>query len=565
MIARCRKRRWQACKDAFAIVVDRRYFSMERLRRADHFAAKNLPDGLMPQTDTQKRYGTIGAGGDQVQTNAGMIRVRRAGGNKHGIGCACQCDFHRDLVIAVDFNVLSQIAQILDQIVGKTVIIIDKQDHAQNVRQGFTEGKGIAILGIMTKPPKKNMTTVQFIVIAAILMVLADRYLFGGTRSYIEEAKQSYHAQHPAVPLDVEEMPPPTRIMPGDGDAYFEAPADLEQQEESHSIPTGAPEEAAQGQIIAPQEDPSNIQPTPAPLPPVVTPGPFKGKAKVAIIIDDLGMDLKRSRQIIDLPAPITLAFLPYGTKTRDYATIGKEKGHTLIIHTPMEAMDGKLNIGPNGLRANMDAAAFTTNFEGMLKSFDGYGGINNHMGSRLTQDKVAMARVMGMLKARDLYFVDSKTIGSSIAAQEARRAGVPYAERDVFLDHVDSRAFVDSALVQVERKALRDGSAIAIGHPKDSTIAGLKAWIPTLAGKGIELVPVSRLLIKPRAVDASSEDIVEPVAASAFVSKEKEQGEIIPPEMFGPAEEKPMAAAPAQNVPSESPLSPPPQLPAIY
>ncbi|PZQ45051.1 MAG: hypothetical protein DI551_08575 [Micavibrio aeruginosavorus] len=328
--------------------------------------------------------------------------------------------------------------------------------------------------------------TLRFIVIAILLMLLADHFIFGGKRSYIEEAKT-----RPSV-ADAAKGPP-VRVEPPDGKEFFEQ---VPPPEALKDLPLEEPEAKKLPDTPVPiRQEKAEEQATRKPLPPPA----IHGAPKIAIIIDDLGMDVKRSRQVLDLPAPITLAFLPYGTKTREFAKIGKEKGHTLIIHTPMEAMDGKLNIGPGGLKAAMSKAEFDAAFAKMLTSFDGYVGINNHMGSRLTQDKAKMDELMGILAAKHLFFVDSKTVGSSVAAHEAAEAGVPYAERDVFLDHVESAEFTRKALAHTEALAKKRGYAIAIGHPKDFTIKGLKEWIPTLKAKGIELVSVQDLLVTPK------------------------------------------------------------------
>jgi hypothetical protein len=101
-------------------------------------------------------------------------------------------------------------------------------------------------------------------------------------------------------------------------------------------------------------------------------------------------------------------------------------------------------------------------------------------------------------LKKRGLGFVDSKTIHDSVAGDMARRYGLDYAERDVFLDHQDNEVFVENALAKLERVALEKGSAIAIGHPKDSTIAVLNRWLPTLKERGFEVVSVSEVLNRP-------------------------------------------------------------------
>ncbi len=230
--------------------------------------------------------------------------------------------------------------------------------------------------------------------------------------------------------------------------------------------------------------------------------------AKIVIIIDDMGMDRKRSNRAVELPGPLTLAFLPYAPKLDSMTGPALQKGHELIIHMPMEAMDKHMNPGPIALKADMSDAEMDAMLEKAFASFEGYVGINNHMGSRMTKDKAAMQHVMAALKTRGLFFVDSKTIGSSVGSNMAAQAGIPYADRDVFLDHQDTPEFVQSALRQLERVAMKKGYAIAIGHPKDSTLNALKEWLPTLKGRGFELVPVSDVVRRskpaPEKIEAS-------------------------------------------------------------
>lgn len=326
----------------------------------------------------------------------------------------------------------------------------------------------------MKRPLPPPAGPMKIIVIAVAFMLLADHFIFEGKRGYIEEARTV-----PAAPVEtvrdlVGEDPLPGPLPEGRGgrdeeEVFFDAPL---------------PEMMEEPDIVKAPD-------TPVPEKPVAV----RGRPKIAIIIDDLGMDIKHTKETINLPAPVTLAFLPYAPRVRDLAAEGKKRGHSLIIHVPMEAMDGKLNIGPGGLYKRMSAAELRAAFDVMLASFDGYEGINNHMGSRLTQDEAAMGVLMEVLREKGLFFVDSKTIQSSVAAREAKEAGILYAERDVFLDHVESRAYVDGALARAESLARRRGHAVVIGHPKMVTLDALRAWIPTLEGKGIELVPVGDLV----------------------------------------------------------------------
>ncbi len=221
---------------------------------------------------------------------------------------------------------------------------------------------------------------------------------------------------------------------------------------------------------------------------------------KIAIIIDDLGLDQPRTRQVMALDAPLTLAFLPYAPQLPEITAEAKATGHELLIHTPMQPLNRDLNPGPLALLEGMEKGEFDQALNTIFDSFEGYVGINNHMGSRLTQDEAAMGRVMKALAERGLIFVDSKTIHTSVAARVAAENGIPFAERDVFLDHVDTIEFVKGALKKTEEAAYRKGYAIAIGHPKDATIQGLREWLPGLKEKGIEIVPVSRLVSTPKA-----------------------------------------------------------------
>jgi len=381
-----------------------------------------------------------------------------------------------------------------------------------------------------------NSGTLRFIFIAVVFMLLADHFLFGGKSAYIEQARQTYYTEQIQQEQDLIKKEAPVRVEPDDGKAYFE----------SEEPPVAAAPETAVPTAQPPKVDPPKQEAPvmkPAALPPVTHPD-YKGHPKIAIVIDDLGMDIRRSREVVeDLPAPVTLAFLPYGTKTKELSVIGKQKGHHLIVHTPMEADDAKLDIGPMGLKTGMSDEMFERSFNSILQSFDGYEGINNHMGSRLTQDGPAMAHLMQMLKAHHLYFLDSKTIASSVAAEKAREAGIPYTSRDVFLDNDNTKAFVDSALQKLERLALHRGYAVAIGHPRDATIAELKAWIPTLKAKGIDLVPVKDLL--------------------EYTAITKEPTAAVAPEL--PAPVTPTVSVPASPEPAPQPVQPQIQSPLPY
>ncbi|WP_421878794.1 divergent polysaccharide deacetylase family protein [Pacificispira sp.] len=215
----------------------------------------------------------------------------------------------------------------------------------------------------------------------------------------------------------------------------------------------------------------------------------------IALVFDDLGIDQVRSRRTIDLPAPLTLALLPYGYNLRDMARAARAKGHEIMVHVPMAPEDLSVDPGPNALQKELGPAEILRRLDWDLSQFDGYIGINNHMGSRFTADRESMRLVINELKRRGLVFMDSVTTRETAGYHLAAELGVPYAVRDVFLDHEIEPDFIRRQLQRVEDTARQQGHAIAIGHPHDETLEVVADWLKTAEARGFDLVPVSAII----------------------------------------------------------------------
>lgn len=218
---------------------------------------------------------------------------------------------------------------------------------------------------------------------------------------------------------------------------------------------------------------------------------PGKGP-KIALIIDDMGLDRRRSAQIAALKGKLTLAYLPYARDLPAQTAAARAAGHELLVHIPMESRIATANAGPNVLRASLSAEELTRRLTWALGRFEGFVGVNNHMGSRFTSSPSAMRMMLAALAKRNLLFVDSRTSSATVARRIAGSVGIRFAERDVFLDHDDDHQSIASRLKELERIARRDRVAIGIGHPRDATIAALRQWIPDARKRGFVLVPIS-------------------------------------------------------------------------
>ncbi|HKV05394.1 MAG TPA: divergent polysaccharide deacetylase family protein [Candidatus Acidoferrales bacterium] len=223
------------------------------------------------------------------------------------------------------------------------------------------------------------------------------------------------------------------------------------------------------------------------------------GNPELAIIIDDMGHDRSAADSLLALSFPVTISVLPHLPLSTEVAEDAFRRGDQILLHLPMEPeSEGALAEGARTeeieLRVGMNRADVASMLEGMLETVPHAAGVNNHEGSRATADPALMQELMPALRERGLFFIDSRTTAATVAYDAAERAGVRAASRKVFLDDRPVREAVAAQLELAARDALRDGSAIAIGHPHPETIAALADGIPRLEARGIRLVFASDL-----------------------------------------------------------------------
>jgi len=214
-------------------------------------------------------------------------------------------------------------------------------------------------------------------------------------------------------------------------------------------------------------------------------------RPKIAIVIDDMGMQ-RQALTALAAMKPLTLSFLPYADQLNDQTRRMQIAGHELMLHLPMEPISPFADPGPNALYGNMSVKELSAKLDWNMARFGSFIAVNNHMGSKLTEDPAAMVRVMTALKGRNVFFLDSRTSPNSVAERAARAVGVGFVGRDVFLDNVRTRA----AILQQLQKALAiadiRGWSIAIGHPHAVTLATIADWRVDVESLGVEIVPLA-------------------------------------------------------------------------
>jgi len=230
--------------------------------------------------------------------------------------------------------------------------------------------------------------------------------------------------------------------------------------------------------------------------PPKLTPPPEKKQLPlVALIIDDLGYDKKIAEKFSGLDVNITFSILPFSPFQDSIVQLSKANGLETMLHLPMEPIEyPNVNPGPGTLLTSMTADQLIYQLNEDLQAVPDVKGVNNHMGSKMTAQSSQMYQIFSILKQRNLYFVDSRTSPQTLCKPSARLFQIPFAQRDVFLDHLQKARFIRKQINELIRIAQRNGYAVGIAHPHIITYKVLREMLPDLQ-KAVQLVPASQIV----------------------------------------------------------------------
>ncbi|MCK4379450.1 MAG: divergent polysaccharide deacetylase family protein, partial [Deltaproteobacteria bacterium] len=219
---------------------------------------------------------------------------------------------------------------------------------------------------------------------------------------------------------------------------------------------------------------------------------------RIAIIIDDMGMNTSIAKQFVQLSFPLTFSIFPYAPHALEVAQLFHEAGQQIMLHVPMEPHGyPDVDPGPGALLDSMNDQQLLSRFSKELSAIPGIVGINNHMGSRLTENQHIMALFMNCLHDKPLFFIDSRTTAGSVAFDEATKAGIPAGQRDVFLDNIKDEQYILAQLRKLIAIAQIKKTAVGIGHPYPETVAALRRVGQLTQESRVIIVPVSKLIEK--------------------------------------------------------------------
>jgi polysaccharide deacetylase 2 family uncharacterized protein YibQ len=231
---------------------------------------------------------------------------------------------------------------------------------------------------------------------------------------------------------------------------------------------------------------PPQLEPLPPRLP----------QPRIAIVVDDLGLNEQVTDELLRLQTPLTFSILPSQPFSRRIAKKAHDQGIEVILHLPMEPRGFPIkNPGTGALFVSMNTRELLSQLRKDLDAVPFITGANNHMGSRFMEHDDKVKTVLQELKKHGLFFLDSRTSAKSTGYQIAQTLGMRAGVRDIFLDNEADVQAIQAQLEQLVKTARNKGTAIGICHPYSCTITALKEMVPKIKVDGIQIVPLSQVL----------------------------------------------------------------------
>ena len=267
----------------------------------------------------------------------------------------------------------------------------------------------------------------------------------------------------------------------------------------------GRPRETLPAVTPPPAKTPATASARPGLRPPGLPPdfesaGPV-ARGLIAVVVDDVGYEEGALPRLARIEAPLALSVLPGTPHAAQAAALARRKGWDLMVHLPMEPESGKAERGSIG--AADDGASIRARVSAAIDAIPGATGLNNHQGSKATADPRVMRDVLTVVKARGLFFLDSRTTPATAGERLAQEMKVPVLARDVFLDDAATEASdpaggpgaLEGAWDRALAHAAKNGRCVVIAHPHPESVEFLLKQLPALGSHGLRAIRVAELL----------------------------------------------------------------------
>lgn len=217
---------------------------------------------------------------------------------------------------------------------------------------------------------------------------------------------------------------------------------------------------------------------------------------KLAILIDDVGMNTKTTTYFKKIDGALSFATIPYLPKTRQATKILKDAGFEVILHMPMEGSNDTLNRRTQGLiKPSMTEKEIYDKFDGAIENLGAVRGFNNHMGSKFTNNPEKMRELLSYAKKKEMFFIDSNTNSKKEGYKIAKELDIPTYYTSYFIDNSHEKEDIMEAIKVSVRLAKERKKVLVIGHYRRETAEAIYEMLDYIESEGVELVPISEVL----------------------------------------------------------------------
>jgi polysaccharide deacetylase 2 family uncharacterized protein YibQ len=225
---------------------------------------------------------------------------------------------------------------------------------------------------------------------------------------------------------------------------------------------------------------------------------------RVALVLDDFGYTKKNLKTLETIDVSLTIAVLPNAPYSRVVSEFAGEKGIEAILHLPMEPESDKVKLEEKTIMISMEPGQIKEVISQAFRDVPTATGVSNHQGSRATKDERTMETVLAEVEKRGLYYLDNLTTGDSVCERIARKKGLPYVNRDLFLDDEADELYIKGQMEKAVEVAKRRGFAVVVGHERPATLKVLQEIVPGIKDEGIEFVHLSEIVVEKNKAEVS-------------------------------------------------------------
>lgn len=221
-------------------------------------------------------------------------------------------------------------------------------------------------------------------------------------------------------------------------------------------------------------------------------------KARVCILVDDVGYSGEGIDTYLAMNMPVTISVLPFYDTSAFFARKARQLGFEVMLHMPMQSSFASYYKYENLIKTKLSEEELSKRVKRVLAAVPLIQGINNHEGSKATEDSKTMEVVMREIARHGYYFVDSVTSQRSVAYKTARKHGLPASRRSFdFLDNTKTIPAISHKIDQLIEYSLKhpEKVVLTILHEKTAPAKALDDKLVRFRNHDIEILSPSDFL----------------------------------------------------------------------